>query len=1230
MVLDSPGVQVTIVDEAQYVPGQASSTPLFVFATKSNKPNPLGTATAPGTKPENANQLTFMTSQEDLVNEYGMPIFYTTVDGTPLQGYELNEYGLFAAYSALQGGTNKAYCLRADIDLGALQGKSGRPTGEPADGTYWLNTTTSTWGINEWNVTLQDFTEITPIVLSDSSLIDETTNLPYGYLGAVGSYAVYAASGKDSDGDVLFPSFSQQYFYKAPSGSWTALGTTDWLKAWPTVQGTVVSGPLSAGDTLVISLGNGNTANVLVRSTPGDNFVAVLAQDINNLNWEYLTAAVVDGKLQLYSSQTNLDFDPHPFITISGLPGETLLAELGLTAGTYYQPSFIYGENAQQPLWQSSQTYPSPNGSVFVKVGSAGDGIQTVMSKYNRLTSAFVPQEVFFAESDTSASNQIDPTGGGEIPAGTIYGQYDFNGEFANGPIYYWKRAAEGPTVVTGNVTNPTFNSGPYTATIQVSIPGTSGFSSEYVMTLANAATASNFVEAFNAATPLAVPFAVASLSTDGAIVIQHTQGGEIILNDVVSDDSDPNYGKSNGLFAAAGFVQGVTGVKYGPFAATTYEPLQSSTTGVGTGLRVSVTNYYTIYNVEPDNIIAGGSGYVVGDRVTFLGSLLGGVNGTNNLVVRVTGVTAGAVTSVTVDTTSQVGFANTSYPYKRLLSNWLPFTYTPNEGALVANPPDLTYWYYTPSPYAADIMVNLNNQWYGYKNVGYDKNGFPSLTVVNATDPNGPILSVTEPTLQSDGTALVWGDLWIDTADLENYPRIFRYQEVNGDDKWVALSNTNKNSSKGILFADARWATSGTVNPIDDPIPTIKSLLTSNYLDIDAPDATLSPNGVLLFNTRRSSNNVKQYRVNYFNSVRFPDETLPNQKNAWVTISGLESNGAPFMNRKAQRSTVVRALRLAWDTNKNIRDDDIFINILACPNYPELQPNMIALNAERGDTAFIVGDTPMRLTDSATAIQAWASNAAQAASTGESGLVTVSEYMGLFYPSGLASDPVNGALVAVPPSHMMVRTLLRNDVVSYPWFAPAGTSRGNITNAANIGYVDPLTNTFKVVKTRVAIRDVLYINEINPLVNFTNVGLLNYGNKSSKATGTALDRINVARLVNYLRRQLVLACRPFVFEPNDGQTRNAIAAVVDGLLNNVQSKRGIYDYYVQCNEGNNPPEVIDRNELWIDVAVEPVKAAEFIYVPVRIFNTGELATSTTGLSAAQRERVRSNENTIR
>jgi phage tail sheath protein FI len=96
--------------------------------------------------------------------------------------------------------------------------------------------------------------------------------------------------------------------------------------------------------------------------------------------------------------------------------------------------------------------------------------------------------------------------------------------------------------------------------------------------------------------------------------------------------------------------------------------------------------------------------------------------------------------------------------------------------------------------------------------------------------------------------------------------------------------------------------------------------------------------------------------------------------------------------------------------------------------------------------------------------------------------------------------------------------------------------------------------------------------------------------------------------LVAYIRRQLTIAARPFVFETNDALTRQQITSVIQTLFVDLVAKRGIYDYLVVCDDSNNTPARIDRNELYVDVAIEPVKAAEFIYIPVRILNTGELS----------------------
>jgi phage tail sheath protein FI len=214
---------------------------------------------------------------------------------------------------------------------------------------------------------------------------------------------------------------------------------------------------------------------------------------------------------------------------------------------------------------------------------------------------------------------------------------------------------------------------------------------------------------------------------------------------------------------------------------------------------------------------------------------------------------------------------------------------------------------------------------------------------------------------------------------------------------------------------------------------------------------------------------------------------------------------------------------------------------------------------------------------------------------------------MGIYYPSAITTD-LTGTQVVVPPSHMILRVLLRNDSVAYPWFAPAGQRRGVIDNATNIGYIDATTGEFITTQNRIGLRDVEYNNFINPIAFFTNLGLLNYGNKNSFDSQSALDRTNVARLICYLRDRLQVAVRPFLFEPNDSITRTQVRAVVQTLLADIMSKRGVYDYLVVCDESNNTPARIDRSELWIDVAIEPVKAVEFIYIPVRILNTGEIS----------------------
>jgi phage tail sheath protein FI len=189
----------------------------------------------------------------------------------------------------------------------------------------------------------------------------------------------------------------------------------------------------------------------------------------------------------------------------------------------------------------------------------------------------------------------------------------------------------------------------------------------------------------------------------------------------------------------------------------------------------------------------------------------------------------------------------------------------------------------------------------------------------------------------------------------------------------------------------------------------------------------------------------------------------------------------------------------------------------------------------------------------------------------------------------------------------MMMRTIALSDQVSFPWFAPAGTRRGGISNATSVGYIDAATGEFQTVALNEGQRDTLYGLKINPITFFNGVGLVNYGQKTRARNASALDRINVARLVVYLRSQLNKLARPYIFEPNDKITRDEVKQAVESLLLELVGLRALYDFAVVCDETNNTPARVDRNELYVDIAIEPIKAIEFIYIPLRVKNTGEI-----------------------
>ena len=1162
MALVSPGVQVTIVDESNYLSAATNSVPYFLIATAQDKVSGSGVGVAAGTLKANANKAYLITSQRDLTATFGNPFFYKTTIGTPINGYELNEYGLLAAYSAL-GVTNRAYIQRCDIDLTQLTASLVRPTGEPNNGAYWLDTANTLWGIFEWDATTATFSNMVPSVITDTTYL--SGGIPVTSYGSIGDYAVVATNTANpiyykngaATADQTSSTTLQDLY-----NTWVLVGSNDWKLSYPTITGAnAVTNDLTAGNTLVI---NGTT--VTVPNSP-NNDIAGLSAAINTANITGVYSAVIDNKLCLYADATasadGSSADDGIIVVNSAGSTSGLITTLGLTTNTaFYAPTLQQSPSYQNPRWNSTGSTPRPTGSVWNKINSVNLGTTMVVKKYSTALAAFVQQSATVYANDWTANATLDATGGGKlIPVGTTYTQYNVSPEVNGGPtnnypfnptytLQVFERSALGATVITGDNDAATFTVGDQFY-IMTSIANSTALTTPVLVTLSGTTPAS-FVSAVSGAM---VPNVSASIDSNGYIVLTQSQGGVILLQN--TNATTP--------VTKAGFSTSVTGCR-------------------NVYLDTDMTNPMSAFND------------------TWLN-----------------------------------------------LSNWVAATYTASATAPNQDPADGRYWYYSATN-QVDIMIQSGTGWVGYQNETNDVRGYN----LSQTNPTGPIIAATAPTTQTDGTALVYGDIWIDTSNLELYPVINRWSVVDGVDQWITLDNTDQTTQNGVLFQDARWSSTGTANPITDPLPTITSLLTSNYLDVDAPDYTLYPTGMLLFNTRRSGFNVKSFQANYFNASSFsypvwsnstsyatgaqvlynttlyvaiatpPTGTVPTntsywselEVNSWVTASGNRNSGAPNMGRFAQRELIVAALKAGIDTSVTIREEQVQFNLSACTAYPELIPNMLALSNERNNTVFVVGDTPMRLPGTATDIVSWATNNAGAGYVTGDGLTSNSPYVGVFWPSCQTTD-LSGSAVVTAPSHMMVRTIIRNDEVAYPWLAPAGTRRGVVDNADKIGYINAQTGEFVTLGVNQALRDVLYQNNVNPITFVPGVGITNFGNKTTQTVASSLDRINVARLIVFIRNRLESIGKQFLFEPNDQITRDEIKNAVNSLMIDLVAKRGIYDYLVVCDDTNNTPARIDANELWVDIAIEPVKAVEFIYIPIRLKNTGEIAAGQVAVAQA-------------
>ena len=218
-----------------------------------------------------------------------------------------------------------------------------------------------------------------------------------------------------------------------------------------------------------------------------------------------------------------------------------------------------------------------------------------------------------------------------------------------------------------------------------------------------------------------------------------------------------------------------------------------------------------------------------------------------------------------------------------------------------------------------------------------------------------------------------------------------------------------------------------------------------------------------------------------------------------------------------------------------------------------------------------------------------------KSSSTGGSRTAPInSSYAAIYWPWVKVFSTFDGLDRWYDPAIFGARQMAFTDAVADSWFAPAGFRRGRLTKPTEVE-----------VKLNQGDRDSLYSggNVVNPVVSFPQQGITIFGQRTTQRSATALDRINIRRLMIYIRKVILAATQRFVFEPNDEFTWSQIEGVLNPFLDDIRRRRGITEFRVVCDSSVNTPFRIDRNELWTKVLIKPTKTAEILIFEINLTN---------------------------
>ena len=298
--------------------------------------------------------------------------------------------------------------------------------------------------------------------------------------------------------------------------------------------------------------------------------------------------------------------------------------------------------------------------------------------------------------------------------------------------------------------------------------------------------------------------------------------------------------------------------------------------------------------------------------------------------------------------------------------------------------------------------------------------------------------------------------------------------------------------------------------------------------------------------------------------------------------------------NDAARRASIVQQIQAAINNpNSVLRTDQFEYNLVCAPGYWEATDELLSLAQDQLNEVFVIGDTPV-----------------DRAPTGPNGMVewandnkVFSNLVAYFYPHGLSSN-TDGAKILTSAASTALRLFALNDRDAELWYAVAGPQRAVANNLDSIGYVTGnlgTATTFVEDNISRGIADTLFPLDINYFTRVRNRGIVLMSQNTTQSSSTQLDRVNVSRLVAYIRREIRGRVFDLLYEPNDGITRQNAKSKTDSFLSELVGRRALFDFATRVDGVNNAATQIANSELVIDIAIKPVTSTEFVTVNLTI-----------------------------